>query len=323
MNTIGHNFRITIYGESHGSNIGAIIDGCPPGIEINIDDIMQELSKRKPGAKGTTTRVEDDNLSIISGVFQGFSTGAPINIMIANSDKRSRDYSEFKNLPRPSHADFTASVKYKNFNDYRGGGIFSGRMTAALVAAGAVAKKVILPIKINAEIDEIGGAKKYDEVLKQVIENCDSIGGIIKCMVNNLPIGLGSPFFNSIESAISRIVFSVPGIKGIEFGAGFQAAKMKGSEFNDIIIDINGKTKTNNSGGINGGLTNGNELFFRVAVRPPASIGKVQKTLNIETNEIEELQISGRHDACIALRIPVIIEACTAIALADFIMNKY
>lgn len=322
MNSIGHNFRITIYGESHGSHIGIIIDGCPAGIPFTNEDIKNELSRRKPGADGTTTRIENDEFQIISGVFEGHSTGTAINIMIENTDKRSKDYSQFKYSPRPGHADYVASVKYKNFNDYRGGGIFSGRMTAALVAAGAIAKKIINPIEIKAEIDEIGGEKNYVELLARVISDNDSIGGIVKCTVNNLPVGLGEPFFNSVESAISRIIFSIPGIKGIEFGAGFDAAKMLGSEFNDEIITQSGKTKTNNSGGINGGLTNGNELFFRIAVRPPASIGIKQKTFDFSSNSITELSISGRHDACIALRIPVIVEACTSIAIADLIMNN-
>lgn len=318
MNTIGHNFRITIYGESHGSNIGVIIDGCPPGLNISLVEIANDLAKRRPGAKATTSRIENDEFQVISGIFQGYSTGAPINIMIPNVNIKPKDYDYLKNTPRPGHSDYPAMIKFKGFNDMRGGGIFSGRLTAGIVAAGTIAKSLIKPIFIEAKVIEVGGETFWDEILNQVIDEKDSIGGLIECKAQNLPIGLGEPIFSSVESTISRLIFSIPGIKGIEFGAGFRASKMKGSEFNDTIIDSDGKTSTNNSGGINGGLTNGNELIYRVAIRPPSSIGKTQKTYNFSSKRIEELEIKGRHDSCIALRMPIIIESVTAICLADF-----
>jgi chorismate synthase len=273
--------------------------------------------RRKSGAKGTTSRIEDDKPEIKSGVFNGKTTGAPILIEFENKNTQSKDYSNLLKHPRPSHADFVASQKYKGFQDYRGGGHFSGRMTLAMVAAGVVAKKIISEINISAELIAVAGQKNIQEAIKAAIENKDSVGGIIECTAKNMPIGLGEPFFNSVESQISQLAFSVPGIKGIEFGKGFAATQMKGSDFNDPIIDENGTTKTNNSGGINGGISNGNDLLFRVAVRPTASIYSAQETYNFENQKVETLEIKGRHDICIALRMPVIIEAITAIALAD------
>ena len=320
MNTFGNIFRVSIFGESHGKSIGVLIDNCIAGIEVNEDDFSLDLSKRKSGAKGTTSRAESDLPIIKSGIFQGKTTGSPILIEFENNNQESKDYSNLVNHPRPSHADFVAQKKYSGNNDYRGGGHFSGRLTLGLVAAGVIAKKIINKINISAELTEAGGNKNINQAIDNAIISNDSVGGIIECKAANMPIGLGEPFFNSIESQISQLAFSIPGIKAIEFGAGFNSAKMFGSDFNDNIIDSNGKTETNNSGGINGGISNGNDIFFRVAVRPTASISKPQQTINLETNKIEELVISGRHDICIALRVPVIIEAITAIALADLLM---
>lgn len=318
MNRFGHKYRISIFGESHGEKIGLVIDGCPAGIAISEKDFEKDLLRRKSGAKGTTPRIESDKPEIVSGVFNGKTTGAPLTILFSNDNTKSKDYSNLVNHPRPSHADFVAEVKYDGFQDYRGGGHFSGRITLVLVAAGVVAKKIINDIEISAKITELQGNKNIEQALDNAIKQGDSIGGIIECKANNIPVGLGEPFFNSVESQISHLAFSIPGIKAIEFGAGFEGTKMFGSEFNDNFIDRNGKTETNNAGGINGGITNGNELVFRVAVRPTASISKAQKTFNHESLEIEELTIKGRHDLCIALRVTVIIEAITAIALADF-----
>ncbi len=318
MNRFGHKYRISIFGESHGEKIGLVIDGCPAGIAISEKDFEKDLLRRKSGAKGTTPRIESDKPEIVSGVFNGKTTGAPLTILFSNDNTKSKDYSNLVNHPRPSHADFVAEVKYDSFQDYRGGGHFSGRITLVLVAAGVVAKKIINDIEISAKITELQGNKNIEQALDNAIKQGDSIGGIIECKANNIPVGLGEPFFNSVESQISHLAFSIPGIKAIEFGAGFEGTKMFGSEFNDNFIDRNGKTETNNAGGINGGITNGNELVFRVAVRPTASISKAQKTFNHESLEIEELTIKGRHDLCIALRVTVIIEAITAIALADF-----
>ena len=320
MNTFGRLFRIHIFGESHGDSAGILIDGCPPGISINENDFKADLARRKSGAKGTTSRKEDDKPQIISGIYNGFSTGAPITIIFKNSDIRSSDYN-FRTHPRPGHADFTADKKFNSFNNDKGGGHFSGRITVGLVAAGVIAKKIIKDISVKAKLTEAGGSKNISKAVDEAVKKGDSIGGLIECTVTNLPVGLGEPFFDSVESLISHAVFSIPGIKGIEFGSGFESAKMKGSEYNDLIINKEGKTKTNNAGGINGGITNGNDIFFHVAVKPTASISLPQETFNFETNKTEKLEIKGRHDACIALRIAVIVEAVTACVLADLFLQ--
>jgi len=315
MNTLGRIFRLNILGESHGNGVGVVIDGCPAGMAISADDFTEDLERRKGGSKGTTSRKEADVPLIKSGVFKGKTTGAPILILFENKDVDSSAYEKIKDTPRPGHADLAAKQKFGGFNDYRGGGHFSGRLTAPLVAAGVLAKKMIAPVKVEASLLEPEEAK-MDEALKEG----DSIGGIVECRVSGLPAGLGEPFFDSAESLLSHAAFSIPAVKGIEFGAGFSSANMKGSEFNDEIMDAEGKTKTNNSGGINGGITNGNELVFRVAVKPAASIKKAVKTVNLETGEKAEIEIGGRHDACIALRVPVVLEAVTAAVLADLML---
>jgi len=330
MNSFGRIFRVNIFGESHGDFVGVNIDGCPPGISIAANDFIKDLERRKPGAKGTTPRKEDDIPQIISGVFNEKSTGAPITILFANSNTRSGDYEKQKAVPRPGHADFVAHEKFEGFEDYRGGGHFSGRLTVALVAAGVVAKKIIdsltssisteNKITIKANILEVGGEQDIEKGLQKAIDEKDSIGGIIECTVNNLPIGLGEPFFDSAESLLSHAVFSIPAIKGIEFGAGFAAAKMFGSAHNDALINTSGETATNNAGGIVGGITNGNDIVFRIVVKPTSSTPKEQQTLNLETGNIEPFSVKGRHDLCIALRVPVILEAVTAIVIADLLM---
>jgi chorismate synthase len=325
MNSFGKNFRVQILGQSHGEYVGIVIDGCPPGISIKVEDFEKDIERRKPGAKGTTPRKEDDIPEIISGVFNDKSTGAPITILFKNSNTRSGDYEKQRAVPRPGHADFVAHKKFKGFEDYRGGGHFSGRLTVALVAAGVVAKKVIASfsadrkIEIHSTILEIGGEKDLEKGLQKAIDAKDSIGGIVECRVSNLPIGLGEPFFDSIESLISHAVFSIPAVKGIEFGAGFAAARMFGSEHNDSLINADGTTATNNAGGIVGGITNGNELVFRIVVKPTSSTPKVQETLNVESGNVEPFSVKGRHDLCIALRVPVVLEAVTAMVMADLI----
>ncbi len=322
MNSFGHNLRLSIFGESHGNILGITIDGCLAGINLKPKDFDKDLLRRKTGAKGTSTRIEQDIPEIISGVFKNKTTGTPITIIFENKNQKPSDYKRFTDVLRPGHSDFTANKKFNGFNDHRGGGHFSGRLTLGLVAAGVIAKKIIPQIKISAKVTKINGSKNLSQEIDKAIELNDSVGAIIECSAKNIPVGLGEPFFNSVESVISHYVFSIPGIKGIEFGKGFDATKMYGSEFNDLFIDKSGKTKTNNSGGINGGITNGNDLFFRVAVRPTASISKAQETLNFKTGKIEKLKISGRHDVCFALRVPVIIEAVTALSLADFYLEK-
>ena len=320
MNSFGRLFRVTIFGESHGASVGINIDGCPAGIALAEADLMADLARRKSGAKGTTPRSEEDMPEIISGVFNGHTTGAPITIIFRNTNTISKDYSNLVTSPRPGHADYVAQEKYKGYQDYRGGGHFSGRVTLGLVAAGAIAKKVVEGVTISAKLLSVGGRTDIDAVIDEVVAAHDSVGGVVECRATGLPVGWGEPFFDSVESAISHIVFAIPATKGIEFGSGFAAATMRGSEHNDAIITPDGKTASNNAGGINGGISNGNELVFRVAIKPTSSIGVAQQTLNRETGNVEELIIKGRHDACIALRVPVVLEAATAIALADLLL---
>ena len=318
MNSFGRLFRVSIFGESHGLCAGVCVDGCPPGIPISESDFETDMERRKSGNIGTTPRIEDDKPRIMSGVFNGYTTGAPIMIMIENTNTRSRDYSLFCDIPRPGHADFVSKVKYKGFTDYRGGGHFSGRITAGLVAAGVIAKKVITPAVVSTKILEIGGEPQWDDVIGKCVEEHNSAGGIVQCVVDQVPVGWGEPFFDSAESLIGHIVFAIPAIKGIEFGAGFSAARMFGSGHNDPFIGPQGETGTNHAGGINGGITNGNQICFRVAVKPTSSIAMPQQTMNIRTKEMTILETPGRHDTCITLRMPPVLEAATAIALADF-----
>lgn len=321
MNTFGRTYRIHIFGESHGPLVGITIDGCPPGLPLTEDDFMADLERRKAGAVGTTPRKEDDLPEIVTGCFNGFTTGAPLTIQFANKNVRSGDYSNLIKTPRPGHSDFVAYKRFEGFNDHRGGGHFSGRLTLALVAAGVVAKKLISPVAIQARLIQAGGNPNIEEAVKNALEAGDSVGGLVECKANNIPLGWGEPFFDSVESVIAHLAFAVPAIKGIEFGSGFAAAGMKGSQHNDPILDDSGKTASNNAGGITGGLTNGNELIFRVAVKPTSSISVKQSTFSLESGKVEELEVKGRHDACIALRVPVVIEAITAIALADLKMQ--
>ena len=317
MNTYGRIFRVHIFGESHGAYVGLTIDGCPPGLPLSIDDFSNDIERRKGGAKGTTPRKEDDIPEIITGWFNGKTTGAPVTILFANNNTRSQEYDKQKAIPRPGHADFVANKKYNGMEDYRGGGHFSGRLTVALVAAGVIAKKILSPVNIAANILEIGGEADLEKGLQKAIDAKDSVGGIIECRVNNIPIGWGEPFFDSAESMISHAVFAIPAIKGIEFGAGFAAAKMFGLAHNDAILNEAGETKTNHAGGIIGGITNGNEINFKVVVKPTSSTPQEQSSYNWETGMVSSFSIKGRHDLCIALRVPVVLEAVTAIALAD------
>ncbi len=317
MNSFGRMFRISIFGESHGSCIGVVIDGCPPGIPIAPNDFLPDLARRKSGAKGTTPRLESDLPLIQSGVFNDQTTGAPLTITFENKNTSSKDYSQFVDVPRPGHADFTAAKKYHGANDYRGGGHFSGRLTLGLVAAGVLAKKIVPDLRFTAELIEAGGSTDIEQAIEAALRQNDSIGGIVACRITNLPVGLGEPFFDSVESLISHIIFAIPAVRAIEFGAGFAAARMKGSEHNDCFVDLKGRTATNHAGGINGGITNGNEIVFRVCFKPTSSIAKAQQTMNMRNGEMTELIITGRHDACIALRAPVVVEAAAAIVLAD------
>lgn len=353
-NIFGEKFVVISFGESHGKCIGTIVEGCPAGLKISEEDIQKELDKRKPGiSKIYSSRKEEDKVEILSGIFNGFTTGAPICIIIWNKEFDSKPYEEFINKPRPGHADYTARIKYGGFNDWRGGGRFSGRITASFVMAGAIAKKLlneVLGIKIYAYVIEIGGIRAkidYNEKLEDLtysndircpdyniankmkekiifaMKNGDSIGGIIECLAINVPIGLGEPIFSSLESDISKAIFSIPAVKGIEFGAGFNVSKMFGSENNDAFIIKNGKilTETNFSGGILGGISIGMPIVLRVAIKPTSSIRKIQKTIDLSNLKEKKIKIKGMHDPCIVPRAVPIVENLVACVLADHAMR--
>lgn len=322
MNTFGRLFRVSILGESHGSVVGVLLDGCPAGLPLEVADFEADLARRRPGAKGTTARREPDIPRLLSGVFQGRTTGAPLLIQFNNQDVRPEDYDAFAFTPRPGHADLVARQKYGGCNDPRGSGHFSGRLTAGLVAAGVVAKKLLPRISIRAEVLEVGGAREYAEGLERAIQAKDSLGGLVECRVQGLPPGLGEPFFDGAESLLAHLAFAIPAVKGVEFGSGFALARMKGSEANDEIVDRQGTTRTNHAGGLHGGITSGNELVLRIAVKPTSTLGRIQQTVDLRTGETTELAAPGRHDACIALRMPPVLEAAVAIGLADLMAQE-
>lgn len=317
MNQSGRIFRVEIFGESHGPAVGVLVDGCPPGLPLTPESLEPDLARRRPGLPGTTPRLEADLPEILSGAYNGKTTGTPILIAFRNSDTRAADYEDFLKLPRPGHADFTGSIRYRGFADPRGGGHFSGRLTAGLVAAGAIAKLLLPGAGFQSRLLEAGGSTDVDAAVQAALAARDSIGGIVEVRVSGLPAGLGEPFFGGVESAVAANVFSVPGIRGVEFGDGFAAARMRGSEHNDPIVSAEGRTARNGAGGANGGVTNGNELVFRAAVKPTSTIGKAQSSYDFSKGAMAELEGRGRHDACIALRAAVAIEAAAAIALAD------
>ena len=321
MNSWGDKFRVTIWGESHGQQVGVSIDGVPAGIALQEDDFLCDLGRRKSGGAGTTTRTESDQPHIVSGVYEGHTTGAPLTIVFLNENTRSADYRNLTVHPRPSHADWVAQKKWNGHNDPRGGGHFSGRLTLGLVAAAVVAKKILGDnVQFSTNIIEIGGEQdstKFDQIIEQARMSQDSVGGVVECRTNGIEAGLGEPFFDSAESLIAHLLFSVPAVKGVEFGDGFTSARMLGSQNNDPITDANGHTATNHAGGIVGGITNGNEIVVRAAIKPTASISREQQTFNFESGKVEPLIIKGRHDVCIALRAAVVVEAAVAIALAD------
>lgn len=319
MNSFGRLFRVHIFGESHGESVGVVIDGVPAGLPLSVEDFTPDMERRKGGqGKGTTPRKEDDIPIFKSGLFNGHTTGAPVTILFENNNTRSGDYEKQRAVPRPGHADFVAHKKYGGFEDFRGGGHFSARLTTGIVAAGVIAKKLMQSVKVVANILEIGGESDLEKGLQRAIDAKDSIGGIVECRTEGLPLGLGEPFFDSVESVLAHAVFAIPAVRGVEFGTGFAAARMFGSEHNDAIEDMEGHTRTNHAGGVVGGISNGNELVFRIAIKPTSSTPKLQHTLNWETGQQDEFSVKGRHDLCVALRAPVILEAMTAIVLADF-----
>lgn len=312
---------MSIFGESHGESVGITIDGCPAGLSLQATDLLPDLERRKGGTqKGVTPRQEADFPFFKSGVFNNKTTGFPITILFENNNTRSEDYNKQRSIPRPGHADWVAQQKFGGNEDYRGGGHFSARLTTGLVAAGAIAKMLMPAVCFRATVTEIGGEKDTEKGLQKAIDAKDSVGGIVECRVTGLPVGLGEPYFDSIESVLSHILFAIPAVRGVEFGTGFKAATMFGSEHNDAIEDMSGKTRTNHAGGVVGGISNGNELVFRLAVKPTSSTPRMQNSLNWETGNTEDFSIKGRHDLCVALRAPVIVEAVTAVVLADFML---
>ena len=348
--SIGQRFVLTSFGESHGRSIGAVVDGCPAGLEIDEKEIQKTLDLRKPGQNIISTqRKEKDIVEIVSGVFRGHTTGAPITMLIWNSDQKSKDYENLKTKLRPGHSDYPAMVKYNQYNDYRGGGRFSGRLTATHVMGGVIARKLlktVLGIETNSYTSQIGKIKmikqfdkkfakliykndvrcpeeKTAEKMKESILNAkkrgDSLGGIIESITTNIPVGLGEPIFNSLESDLSKAMFSIPSVKGVEFGSGFRGSELSGSENNDLYIIKKGKiqTKTNNSGGILGGISNGMPVTMRIAFKPASSIAQKQRTVDIKTKKEAILQVRGRHDPCVVPRAPPVVDSLVSITLAD------
>lgn len=323
MNSFGKLFRVSIFGESHGESVGIVVDGCPAGLALTVGDLLPDLERRKGGKqKGTTPRQEADYPFFKSGIFNEKTTGFPIAIFFENNNTRSEDYNKQRSIPRPGHADWVAHQKFGGHEDYRGGGHFSARLTTGLVAAGAIAKKLMTGVGIHADVIEIGGEKDLEKGLQNAIDAKDSVGGLVECKVTGLPVGLGEPYFDSVESLLAQMMFTIPAVRGVEFGTGFAAAKMFGSEHNDAIETMAGKTVTNHAGGVVGGITNGNELVFRIAIKPTSSTPKEQTSLNWDTEQMEKFSIKGRHDLCVALRAPVIVEAATAIVLADLMLQE-
>ncbi|MEX0051162.1 chorismate synthase [Clostridium butyricum] len=352
----GNKLKVSIFGESHGAGIGITIDGLPSGIEIDMEEVLKEMARRAPGkSKLSTARKEGDQPEILSGFFEGKTTGTPLCAVIRNSDQHSKDYGKLKDLMRPGHADYPGFIRYKGFNDYRGGGHFSGRITAPLVFAGAVCKQIlnIKGINVGAHVKSIGTIydKSFDEVelTKELLDNlkinelpllcsekeemmrnailearsdCDSVGGTIECTVIGIDAGVGNPFFDSVESTLAHLMFSVPAVKGIEFGKGFEMSELRGSQCNDEYYYDGDKVKTytNNNGGITGGITNGMPILFKVGIKPTPSIAKKQRTIDIEEKKESELIIEGRHDPCIVQRAVPVIEAVTAIGILDLVL---
>ncbi|MGM9935252.1 chorismate synthase [uncultured Clostridium sp.] len=352
----GNKLKISIFGESHGAGIGITIDGLPSGVKIDMEEVLKEMARRAPGkSRLSTARKEGDKPEILSGFFEGKTTGTPLCAVIRNSDQHSKDYGKLKDLMRPGHADYPGYIRYKGFNDYRGGGHFSGRITAPLVFAGAVCKQILTSrgINIGAHVKSIG--QVYDkgfaevELTKELLDSlkvnelpllcpekeelmrntilearsdCDSVGGTIECTVIGINAGIGNPFFDSVESTLAHLMFSVPAVKGIEFGRGFEMSELRGSQCNDEYYYDGDevKTYTNNNGGITGGITNGMPILFKVGIKPTPSIAKKQRTIDIAEKKDSELVIEGRHDPCIVQRAVPVIEAVTAIGILDLIL---
>ena len=354
-NTFGNHLSLTLFGESHGDYIGAVLDGITPGVKIDHEEIKGALQKRRPSGKIATSRVENDEYQIISGEHNGFTTGTPLTIIIPNQNKKSNDYDDIENIPRPAHADYAAEMKYHGYQDKRGGGHFSGRITAALVAIGGIIRPMLEDkgIKIGTHIAKFENISDRDfcnlgediNVLKnrsfptlsakaeekmltlgeEVRSLGDSVGGILETSVIGMPKGVGEPWFDTVEGMISHAMFSIPAIKGIEFGKGFELAGMRGSQANDAfeIIDGDVRTKTNNNGGINGGITNGMPITFRTVVKPTPSIAIEQDSVDLTKKENAKLKIGGRHDAAIIQRVAPVVDAITAFVVADILTGRF
>jgi chorismate synthase len=320
MNSFGTMFRVQIFGESHGPAVGVLLDGCPAGLPLDPADFEADLERRRAGRPGTTPRREPDRPEILSGVFEGRTTGAPVLVRFANEDADPAAYDRIRTTPRPGHADLPAWMKFGGWNDPRGGGPSSGRLTVGLVAAGTVAKKSVAPVRVAARLVEAGGSPDVEAAVARAVAEGQTIGGIVACEAAGVPAGLGEPFFDSVESLLGHLLFAIPAVKGVEFGAGFAIARLTGAAANDPIVAADGRTLTNNAGGIGGGITNGNPLVFRVAVKPTPSLPTPQKTIDLLTGRPAEVTAVGRHDACIALRVPVVVEAAAAIVLADLLL---
>jgi chorismate synthase (EC 4.2.3.5) len=349
---LGKLFQVSFFGESHGKCVGVIIEGCPPGIKVSIEEINSELEKRKPGSSiYVSPRKEEDKVEILSGIFNNFTTGFPVSLVVYNKDVVSSFYEKIRNTPRPSHADYVATIKYFGYNDYRGGGIFSGRLTLPMVIAGYFAKKILNkygieiysylksvgPYECNPSIEEVKentyksplrfpDLSKIEEIEKyliDIIKEGDTVGGIIETIALNLPVGLGEPPIDTLDGDLAKALFAIPAVKGVEFGSGFKLAKMKGSEANDPYAIKDGKiiNLKNNSGGILGGISNGMPLIHRVVLKPASSIRKKQKTVDLEKMEETEIVVEGRHDPCIAIRAVPVVESVTAIVLADHLLR--
>lgn len=322
MNSLGHSLRVSLQGESHGPALVVVVDGLPAGLPVRKEDFSADLARRRPQGDYATARQEPDVLHLLTGVHRGYTTGAPVTVSIENRENNSSDYQEIEDFPRPGHADFVAYQKFGEYCDLRGGGVFSGRTTVGIVAAGTLAGMMLRGVQVEAKVESIGGRTDWAEYLREVAAEGDSLGGIVTCETTGVPAGWGDPYFDSVESLLAHGLFAIPGVKGVEFGDGFAAATLRGSEYNDAIVDASGQTATNHCGGVNGGISNGNQLRFRVVARPPASIRREQQSYSRRTGRVEPLRVQGRHDSCFVTRLPVVVEGMTKLVLGDLALRR-
>lgn len=325
MFTFGSALRMTLYGASHGPCVGVVVDGYPSGVAVSGVDFEAYLERRSGGGAFTTPRKERDCVAIKGGVYEGYSTGGPVVVEVANADTRSGDYALFRSWPRPGHADWVSGFKYGGYHDPRGGGFFSGRMTVGLVCAGVLAGKLLDGITVGCSVYSLGGVEDpsmWRGLLEEARERGDSVGGVLRCVARGLPAGLGSPFFDGLESVLAHALFSIPGVTGVEFGMGFGASRVPGSYYNDVFVDSRGGLGSRHAGGVVGGISQGGTLELRVGVRPSSSISLEQESLNVERGEMERHSVGGRHDVCFALRGPVVVESVVQFVLADLVLRR-